>query len=94
MSVLYFLMFAVFMPPFAASRMYRQNVASMYPYDVVCMVYEEDLPKILKLGETCQAQILHFPMVRMTSIYGSDSQIMQRGGQNGQVAAGTACGCL
>lgn len=78
MSVLYFLMFAVFMPPFAASRI-RQNVASMYPYDVVCMVYEEDLPKILKLGETCQAQILHFPMMRMTSIYGSDSQIMQRG---------------
>lgn len=78
MSVLYFLIFAVFMPPFAASRI-NQDVESMYPYDVVCMVYEEDLPKIQKLGESCQAQILHFPMVRMTSLYGSDSQIMQRG---------------
>lgn len=78
MSVLYFLIFAVFMPPFAASRI-NQNVESMYPYDVVCMVYEEDLPKIQKIGESCQAQILHFPMVRMTSLYGSDSQTMQRG---------------
>lgn len=78
MSVLYFLIFAVFMPPFAASRI-NQDVETMYPYDVVCMVYEEDLPKIQKLGESCQAQILHFPMVRMTSLYGSDSQIMQRG---------------
>ena len=78
MSALYFLLFAVFAPPFAASQI-NQNVESMYPYDVVCMVYEEDLPKIQKLGETCQAQILRFPMVRMTSLYGSDSQIMQMG---------------
>ena len=72
------MLFAVFAPPFAASQI-NQNVESMYPYDVVCMVYEEDLPKIQKLGETCQAQILRFPMVRMTSLYGSDSQIMQMG---------------
>lgn len=71
LSVAQFLLLAVFSPAFISSMM-KQNVEAMYPYDIVCTVYEADLPDLEKIAEEAGADIIEYPMVRMTSIYGSD----------------------
>lgn len=44
----------------------------MYPYDIVCTAYEADLPELEKIAEEEGADVIEYPMVRMTSLYGSD----------------------
>lgn len=78
MWLLYFLIFGICAAPLASSLM-RRDVKNMYPYDIVCMVYEEDLNFIRQTGKRYHADITVYPMIRMTSLYGSDSQILQRG---------------
>ena len=71
LSVAQFLLLAVFSPAFISSMM-KQNVEGMYPYDIVCMAYEADIPDLEKIAGEAGADIIEYPMVRMTSIYGSD----------------------
>lgn len=49
-----------------------QKIELMYPYDIVVTAYEAELPKLEKTAEKYGAEISQYPMVRMTSIYGSD----------------------
>lgn len=71
LAVLQFLVLAVFSPTFISSLM-KQDFEQMYPYDIVCMVYEEDAAKIKEIAVQNDVQISTYPMVRMTSLYGSD----------------------
>lgn len=78
LTLLYFCLLGVFTPPFASSLM-KQDVEEMYPYDIICMVYQEDMEWICQVGDTYNVKITPYPMIRTTSLYGSDSQLLQRG---------------
>ena len=44
----------------------------MYPYDIVCTAYETDLSELEQIAADADATVYQYPMVRMTSLYGSD----------------------
>lgn len=71
LSIIHFFVLAVFVVQFNGAAM-KQNVAEMFPYDIVCTAYEADLPKLYKSAEEHHAKIQTYPMFRMTSLYGSD----------------------
>src|SRR5699024_10077612 len=68
---MYFLFLSLFSPSFISSMM-KQNVENMYPYDLVCTAYESDLPELEQIVKKAGADVIEYPMVRMTSLYGSD----------------------
>ncbi|WP_287448289.1 ABC transporter permease [Sellimonas sp.] len=71
MAALQFFILAVFSTPFLSSAM-RQDIDGMYPYDIVCLSYEADMEEIQAVAEKYGGNAAVYPMVRMTSIYGSD----------------------
>ena len=52
--------------------MTKQELEEMYPYDYVYKAYEADLPKMQEIIRENQIQAEVYPMLVMTSIYGSD----------------------
>ena len=71
LSVVQFLLLALFSTPFITSNM-RQDIPAMYPYDIVCTAYETDLSELEQIAADADATVYQYPMVRMTSLYGSD----------------------
>src|SRR5699024_6756175 len=71
LSIIQFLLLSMFSPAFISSMM-KQNVETMYPYDLVCTAYESDLPELEQIVKKAGADVIEYPMVRMTSLYGSD----------------------
>lgn len=72
LSVVQFLLLALFSTPFITSNM-RQDIPAMYPYDIVCTAYETDLSELEQIAADADATVYQYPMVRMTSLYGSDT---------------------
>ena len=71
LAIIQFLALSVFAVSEAGTWI-PQNIEKMYPYDIVVTAYEEDLPELEKIAEEHHADVIQYPMVRMTSIYGSD----------------------
>ena len=49
-----------------------QNIEKMYPYDIVVTAFETELPRLTEIAKQYHANVQQYPMVRMTSIYGSE----------------------
>ena len=71
LAIIQFLALSVFAVSEAGTWI-PQNIEKMYPYDIVVTAYEADLPELEKIAEEHHADVIQYPMVRMTSIYGSD----------------------
>lgn len=71
LAVVQFLALGVFAVQEAGTWM-PQKIEEMYPYDIVVTAYEADLPELETIADQYQAEVVQYPMVRMTSIYGSD----------------------
>lgn len=71
LSVVQFLSMGVFAITLAGAWM-PQRIGAMYPYDIVITAYEADIPDLEEIAVKYQADVKRYPMVRMTSIYGSD----------------------
>lgn len=71
LAVIQFLALGIFAIPLAGAWI-PQEIASMYPYDIVVTAYESELPKLQETAEKYEAHVCQYPMLRMTSIYGSD----------------------
>lgn len=71
LSVIHFFILAVFAIQLTGSFM-KQNIAKMYPYDIVCMVYSADINNLTEIAKKHEAKWDSYPMFRMTSVYGSD----------------------
>lgn len=50
----------------------KQDIASMYPYDYVYKAYEADVPELEEMIRENGVDARQYPMLVMTSIYGSD----------------------
>lgn len=71
LAVIQFLALGIFAVSLAGAWI-PQKIESMYPYDIVVTAYEAELPELEKTAEKYGAEVLQYPMMRMTSIYGSD----------------------
>lgn len=71
MAVIHILSLAAFAVSFAGSWM-PQEIASMYPYDIVVTAYEAEMPRLWEIVKKYDAEVRQYPMLRMTSIYGSE----------------------
>ena len=71
LAVIHILSLAAFAVNFAGSWM-PQEIAAMYPYDIVVTAYEAEIPKLQETARKYDAQVCQYPMLRMTSIYGSE----------------------
>lgn len=58
----------------------RQDIPKLYPYDIVCTAYDADMQKLEEIAQAHDAGMQVYPMLRITSIYGSDAPNMQWGG--------------
>lgn len=79
MTVVHFFVLAVFGLQFIGT-LPKQNVEELYPYDIVCTAYDADIEDLSALAEKHGAQEKVYPMVRMTSIYGSDTMNVEWAG--------------
>lgn len=71
LTVIQFLSMSMFAGAFAGAWM-PQKIETMYPYDIVVTAYEAELPELERIAEKYEAEVHQYPMVRMTSVYGSD----------------------
>lgn len=71
LTVIQFLSMSMFAGAFAGAWM-PQKIETMYPYDIVVTAYEAELPELERIAEKYEADVYQYPMVRMTSVYGSD----------------------
>lgn len=71
LTVIQFLSMSMFAGAFAGAWM-PQKIETMYPYDIVVTAYEAELPELERIAEKYEAEVCQYPMVRMTSVYGSD----------------------
>lgn len=71
LTVIQFLSMSMFAGAFAGAWM-PQKIETMYPYDIVVTAYEAELPELEKIAEKYDADVQKYPMIRMTSVYGSD----------------------
>lgn len=78
LSVLHFFVLAVFGVQLAGAVM-KQNIADLYPYDIVCNVYDADVEELTGIAKEHNAEMAVYPMFRMTSVYGSDKPAMWGG---------------
>lgn len=78
MAVIQFLSLGVFAVSFAGAWM-PQDIEEMYPYDIVVTAYEAELPKLEEIAGRYDAEVRQYPMLRMTSIYGSEKLTQWRG---------------
>lgn len=74
LSVIHFFILSVFSVQFAGSMM-EQNIADLYPYDIVGTVYHADIENLIDVAEEHNAEGSLYPMFRMTSLYGSDKLV-------------------
>lgn len=72
LTVIQFLSMSMFAGTFAGAWM-PQKIEIMYPYDIVVTAYEAELPELERIAEKYEAEVHQYPMVRMTSVYGSDA---------------------
>ncbi|MGL6200709.1 MAG: hypothetical protein ACRC3H_17405 [Lachnospiraceae bacterium] len=79
LSVLHFLILAVFCIQLTGAFM-KQNMADLYPYDIVCTAYDADMGRLTELAGEHGAKKEIYPMFRMTSVYGSDNLNLWVGG--------------
>lgn len=71
LAVIQFLALGMFAAPMAGACI-PQKIPSMYPYDIVVTAYEPELEKLEVIADKYEARVTQYPMLRMTSIYGSD----------------------
>lgn len=71
MSMVHFFVLAVFGLQFIGA-LPKQNVEELYPYDIVCTAYDVEMEELSDIAEKHGVQEQAYPMVRMTSVYGSD----------------------
>lgn len=70
-AVIQILSLSVFALSFVGAWM-PQNIEKMYPYDIVVTAFETELPRLTEIAKQYHANVQQYPMVRMTSIYGSE----------------------
>lgn len=73
-SAIHFLVLSVFIIRLTGN-LTAEPVEKLYPYDFVCMAYEEDRQFLQTIKEEYEADIQQYPMVRVTSVKGSTGSI-------------------
>ncbi|MGF0018855.1 FtsX-like permease family protein [Sporofaciens sp. SGI.106] len=71
LSVLHFCVLAIFAVQLIGA-VTKQDVEEMYPYDFVYKAYESEIPELETIIQENEIQAEQYPMMVMTSIYGSD----------------------
>jgi len=70
-SIIHFFIFSVFAVQFASAAV-KQDMKVLYPYDFVCMVFEDDVENVMDIVHKHKGVAEDYPMIRITSMYGSD----------------------
>ena len=79
LSVIHLFILAVFAIQLTGGLLH-QNIARLYPYDIVCTAYDADMQELGEIAKEHDAKVQVYPMLRITSIYGSDAPNIQWGG--------------
>lgn len=78
LSVLHLFTLAVFAVQLTGGYL-KQNIGEMFPYDIVCTAYDADMEELDEIAQKHGAGAQVYPMLRITSIYGSDAMNKQWG---------------
>ncbi|PWJ48118.1 FtsX-like permease family protein [Faecalicatena contorta] len=70
-SIIHLFVLSVFAVQFAGAAV-KQDTKALYPYDFVCMVFEDDAENVMDIVRKHKGVAEDYPMVRITSVYGSD----------------------
>ena len=71
LSVVHFCALAIFAVQLIGA-VTKQDIGEMYPYDFVYKAYEAEIPELETIIQENEIQAEQYPMLVMTSIYGSD----------------------
>lgn len=80
LSVIHFFVLSVFAVQLAGAAV-NQDTKALYPYDFVAMVFEEDVKSVMDMVRKHKGEAQDYPMIRMTSVYGSDRLAQWGGGR-------------
>lgn len=71
-TIIHFCIFVVVGIPFLTTAI-APEPEKLYPYDIVCMAYDQDVEQLNKIASEHHAKSSRYPMVRVTARYASDS---------------------
>lgn len=72
LSVLHLFILSMFGVQLAGGLL-KQNIPEMFPYSIVCTAYDADMEDLDAIAKKHGAEASVYPMLRITSIYGSDA---------------------